>query len=363
MTEIENMLTESATRIFAKEITLAHIKSAEQGEWQGELWSCLERTGLTRIFAPEDSGGAAASWSQALPMLLAASKHLAPVPFIETTMVGWILTRLGLDMPAGPMSLALADDSATVQAHGTGWRFSGRVSAPWGRFLRYVLVPVADADGKLPLWILLPTMHAKIGQDANIAGEPRDTLTFDAVDSHSAAPGHPAANAAGIDTAKLLGALQQAIQIAGLLERTLNQTVQYANDRVQFGKPIGSFQAIQQQLALFATQVVAARMAVAAACSSLPDADWWQQAAIAKTLCGQAASQATNVAHQVHGAIGFTYEHSLHFASRRLWSWRAEYGSDAYWAAQLGKAAIKRGGHKLWQDLTARDSATAAASV
>ena len=71
-------------------------------------------------------------------------------------------------------------------------------------------------------------------------------------------------------------------------------------------------------------------------------------------MIGDAVDRATSIAHQVHGAIGFTYEHSLHFATRRLWAWRSEFGSDAFWAEELGGAALARGADALWPDLTAR---------
>ncbi len=67
-----------------------------------------------------------------------------------------------------------------------------------------------------------------------------------------------------------------------------------------------------------------------------------------------AVDRVTSIAHQTHGAIGFTYEHGLHFATRRLWAWRAEFGSDAYWAGELGRTTLARGAAALWPDLTAR---------
>ncbi|MBB2919344.1 acyl-CoA dehydrogenase family protein [Cupriavidus alkaliphilus] len=344
MSELETMLAESASRIFANEVALAQVDAAERGEWAASLWACLEQSGLTRVFATEEQGGAAATWSEALPVLLLAAKHLAPVPFAETVVSGALLTRLRMAMPDGPMSLALPQGEVNERQEGEGWRFTGAVAAPWGRVLTHVLVPVAR-DG-VPLWLLLPTADAKVREDTNAAAQPRDTLVFEharAVAARVGLPGDP----------KLFGALQQSIQIAGVLERILNQAVQYANERVQFGRPIGKFQAIQQQLAQMANHVVAARMAVATACAAMDGKDWERQAAIAKVICGQAASGASAIAHQVHGAIGFTYEHSLHFGTRRLWSWRAEYGSDGEWAEYLGRAAIARGGKALWADLTA----------
>jgi acyl-CoA dehydrogenase len=61
------------------------------------------------------------------------------------------------------------------------------------------------------------------------------------------------------------------------------------------------------------------------------------------------------VAHQVFAAIGITEDHMLHHFTRRLWSWRDEAGSEARWAAEIGRAALARGGENLWADLTARD--------
>ena len=65
-------------------------------------------------------------------------------------------------------------------------------------------------------------------------------------------------------------------------------------------------------------------------------------------------SRGAAIAHQVHGAIGFTHEHSLHFATRRLWAWREEFGADAWWAERLGQAAIAAGAAGFWPALTQR---------
>jgi acyl-CoA dehydrogenase len=140
--------------------------------------------------------------------------------------------------------------------------------------------------------------------------------------------------------------------IAGAAERVLRESVQYANDRVQFGRPIGKFQAIQQSLAILAGEVTAAQTATLAACMSadrMPDPC---AVAMAKVRAGKAAGIAAGIGHQVHGAIGFTYEHSLHFATRRLWSWRSEYGAESHWAERLGIGAINRGGQNFWLDMT-----------
>ena len=78
------------------------------------------------------------------------------------------------------------------------------------------------------------------------------------------------------------------------------------------------------------------------------------ETAVAKIRVGEAAGIGAGLVHQVHGAIGFTYEHSLHFATRRLWSWRAEFGSERRWAVELGRRVASRGADGLWPYLTSR---------
>jgi acyl-CoA dehydrogenase len=142
--------------------------------------------------------------------------------------------------------------------------------------------------------------------------------------------------------------------MAGALESLLTQSTRYATERRQFGRAIGNFQAIQHQLAVLAGHAAAAGIAAERAFAAADGGDCAFEVAVAKIRTGEAAGAAASIAHQVHGAIGFTYEHSLHFATRRLWSWRAEFGGEGRWAAELGRRAITRGADALWPDLTAR---------
>jgi acyl-CoA dehydrogenase len=185
-----------------------------------------------------------------------------------------------------------------------------------------------------------------------MAREPRDTLGFEEVKVVASAP-HPL----GPDAVEKYGAMLRAAQMAGALEYLLAQSVAYANERPQFGRPIGKFQAIQQQLAGLACETAAARTAAENAFRVAGlggNADPGFEIAAAKVRAGEAATAGPSIAHQVHGAIGFTYEHNLHFATRRLWSWRAEYGTAQRWARVLGRQALERGGENLWADVTAR---------
>jgi acyl-CoA dehydrogenase len=155
-----------------------------------------------------------------------------------------------------------------------------------------------------------------------------------------------------------LGALARSAMLVGALESALEQAVRYAGERVQFGKPIGRNQAIQQNLALMAGDVAAARVAAMVGAADAPDSVASDcsatrfSTAVAKVRAGEAATRGTSIAHQVHGAIGFTHEHALHFATRRLWAWREEFGTDTQWAAELGRAAIAARASGFWPAMT-----------
>jgi len=138
------------------------------------------------------------------------------------------------------------------------------------------------------------------------------------------------------------------------MEAALVLSTRYANDRVQFGQPIAKFQAIQQQLALLAEQAAAALVAVESAVSAVaagrPSAAL--AVAVAKIRTGEAAGKVAEIAHQVHGAIGFTHEHSLHRLTRRLWSWRDEFGTESRWSQELGREVMSAGANTLWPTIT-----------
>ena len=135
----------------------------------------------------------------------------------------------------------------------------------------------------------------------------------------------------------------------------MDLAVTYAQERQQFGRPISKFQAVQQNLAVLAGQtaaaVAAANLGIEALSRHDPDVEEFR-VAIAKTRVGEAATLAGELAHQVHGAIGFTKEYALQLATRRLWSWREEFGSDPEWAARLGAFMCARGADALWPSLT-----------
>ncbi len=352
MNDTQTMLADTCARLFTAEVTPALIESAEKGTWPAALWQTLEENGLTLPQIPESRGGAGGSWGDAHVVLVAAGRFAVPLPLPETMIGAWLLASSGLKVPLGPLTVApvRAADTLTLSRDGGGWRLSGVASrVPWGASAGHVVVSAAS-DGK-PMIALVAGGSATTEPDVNLAFEPRDTLTWSGAPVLAAAPAGEALHRNALISA---GALARSAQMAGGLEFLLAQSVKYVTERVQFGRPLASFQAIQHNLALLAGHTAAAGMAAQRAFASMDAGDAAFEIAVAKIRTGEAAGLGAGIAHQAHGAIGFTYEHSLHFVTRRLWSWRAEFGAEAHWAAALGREVAARGADALWPHLTSR---------
>ena len=346
MNELQTILADTVSRLFTDRVTLDVRESAEKGQWPAALWQVVEENGLTLPQIPEARGGGGGTWQDAGIVVSATGRFAVPLPLAETMVGAWLLSECGLDVPMGPLTVAPVNpaDRLSLGRDGVGWRLSGTATRlPWGRAAEHVVVA---ADGMIAL---VAAGHARVEADVNLALEPRDTLVWTGVPVAGAAP----AGRLPADACWLYGALVRSAQMAGGLESLLAQTVRYVSERKQFGRPIGSFQAIQHQLALLAGHTAAAGSAAANAFRAAGRGDAAFEIAVAKARTGEAAGLGAGIAHQCHGAIGFTYEHALHFVTRRLWSWRAEFGAESYWAAEIGRGVARRGADSLWPDITA----------
>jgi acyl-CoA dehydrogenase len=138
--------------------------------------------------------------------------------------------------------------------------------------------------------------------------------------------------------------------MAGALEAMSALTVQYTEQRRQFGRPIGRFQAVQQHLVWGAQDAAIAKMAaqVAAGHASGDLLGAGFQISSARTIADECATTATRWAHQAHGAMGMTQEYALHHLSRRLWAWRHEYSGPGEWPAAVGRIAEEAGPDGLY---------------
>jgi len=305
-----------------------------------EPWQELEQAGLTRLTLPEEAGGSGGTLVDLAVVLQAAGAAAAEVPLAETDLAAWLLHAHGLAGPEGPLTVAAGSAPGAVPV-----RF-GRV--PWARDAAGIAVLAGDAVA-----LLLPG-ERELVEGANLAEEPRDTVVVRAdLPADRWVPARPGVAA----ELRLRAALGRSQLLAGAARAALARTVRYAGERVQFGRPIGRFQAVQQQLALAAAEVAAAGAAADAAAATAQRAGLGADAtafavAAAKARTGEAAGEVARIAHQVHGAIGFTREHDLRRWTTRLWAWRDEDGSDATWQTELGVRVLAAGPDALWPLVT-----------
>ncbi|HUN39224.1 MAG TPA: acyl-CoA dehydrogenase family protein [Acetobacteraceae bacterium] len=357
MRDETRMLLESMDRLFQDKATKQVVDAAEQGTFPNGLWQAVSETGVPLAALPESAGGADAEWADLYYVLRVAGRCAAPIPLAETMLAGWIAAAAGLELTDAPMTVGpvRADDKLTLERDGNGWLLNGCASRlPYARFAARIVLIADGPDGEMAV-ALDGTEGAETTEGRNIAREPRDTLRFDAV--------RLAADAAalvrnGTTRAALYrrGALARAVMMSGALECAMGLAVTYAQERQQFGRPISKFQAVQQNLALLAGQtaaaVAAANLGIETLSRNDPEAEEFA-VTIAKTRVGDAATLAAEIAHQVHGAIGFTQDYALQLSTRRLWSWREEFGTDSEWAARLGRLVCAHGPENLWPTLTA----------
>ncbi len=306
-------------------------------------WEEIEALGIADLLVAESAGGSGADWDDAGAVLQAA-RHQVSLPPAEAMIARKLIADAALQLPRSTLSIA-ANPVGTLSRNARSWKFSGTLSSvPWGRDVARVVTSIPFAD-RMHI-VVLAVADASVHKRTNLADEPRDDLQFDAA-SVLAAP------SSSREAHSMFGyaALARTAQIAGALQSALERSIAYAVERKQFGRPIGQFQAVQQQLALFGAETAAAACASRSAAVAASTCDASFQIAAAKLRANQAIGFATATAHQVHGAIGFTREYALRQVTQRLWSWRSEYGNDRYWSEQLGCAVLARGADTLWSDL------------
>lgn len=354
---IRTQIERSVERVFRDHVDAVTHATVERGEWPHRLWRTVEDAGFAAATARAAHAGIAAGWADAWPILFGLGYWQVPLPLAETMIGAMLLSLAGEAPPPGPIALVEQGLDARFETGGSPAQptVSGHAHrVPWARHCKVALVSL-PATRELLLIELGQREGVHLIPGTNLAGEPRDGIALD--DARVAR--RVVAGPGGLDAPVLqLGALARSAAIAGALESALEQSVRYASERIQFGRPIGAFQAIQHALAVLAAEAVAARTAALVAAASAPSIDAGDPAraafdiAVAKLRCGEAATRGAPIAHQVHGAIGFTREHPLHRATCRLWAWRAEHGSEAQWAVRLGQAAIDAGSRGFWPALT-----------
>lgn len=339
--DLSQMMADQLDRLMAVEVTPKLIASYEGGEEAGSFEAALSQLGLALALVPEEAGGAGLGWRDIGPALQTLGYHAAPTDLGDRIAANRLLAMLGQAPSETPPPLALDRlelDRGAV--HGSAFvarrNVAGAVLAQAGD--RLCLVDAANAESRA-----LDTIGRMPAALVEFAGAP--------VIASAPLPG-----AGPIE----LAALIRAAQISGALSRLLEMSIDYGNTRVQFGRPIGKFQAVQHLIARLAGEAGCTRAAVELAFAALDAGLGWEGVAIAKARSSRAVTPGADSAHQVHGAIGVTQEHALHFFTRRLWQWREEAGNEHVWSERLGHAVLDRGAEGLWPAIVELSGTTGA---
>lgn len=346
---MRDILEDSIQRLLADHVTPALLRESEQGTVPQALWNLVEDSGFTLALVRESAGGSGLAWADAYPLVVASGQHALPLPLPETLLAAWLLDQAGIEVPGGPITVADTIGTARVRATRAydRWQLDGALPlVPWGRSAGHSVVEV-QIEGILHV-ALVALAGLPRREDLNLARESRDSIELHESPAVAVAP---LPRTLGHSPIRLYGAMLRCAQMAGAMERLVQQSIQYAGERVQFGKPIGKFQAIQQQLAVLGCESAAAGAGAAFAFEQAGSETAPLAIAAAKVRTSEAAGKVASIAHATHGAIGFTYEHTLHFLTRRLWSWRSEFGHHDWWSRRIG-AAVCASDQPFWYGVT-----------
>lgn len=299
-------------RMLSEVCTSAAVREIEEGGNSAAMWEAFEASGFLDALVGEEQGGVGLALSEVGPLFMAIGRHGVPLPVGETILARHLLAAMEAQCPAGPVALAMMNGK-------------GAARVICGGMADHILI---EADGKLAL-------IAARDLALRPSGGAYDVDAILMWNDHIG-PGTIAAPPGGLLS---WSAGLRACLMSGAAERLLEMTVSYANERVQFGKPIGAQQALQQNLAVMAEHVIALRLAAQSVCAAgLPMGQL--TVAIAKQISSAFAPAIANTAHAVHGAIGISREHDLQLLTRRLHGWRQADGAERLWACRLGEARL-----------------------
>jgi acyl-CoA dehydrogenase len=309
---MDDLFADAVRQLLADQCTTQVVRQIEAGQSAQPLWQFIEDAGFADALVSEDCGGAGLTLAELYPVLELCGAYALPVPLAETILARAFLAQAGVAIPLGSITFGVASTNPGRRVVCDTVR-NGRV-ADW--------VMVSQASHSL----LLAAKEAHMSEagfclDATMewSDNAREGLRVDC--THDV---------------RTVQACIYAAQLAGALMTVFSRTLQYANDRNQFGRPIGKFQAIQHQLSVISEHAFAARMAAQIGCHSGSTMPERLRVAVAKARTSEAALEVAALSHSIHGAIGFTAEFDLQLFTRRLHLWRQAGGSESYWHDVLG---------------------------
>jgi acyl-CoA dehydrogenase len=316
---MDDLLLQPFTRLLEQMSDPAAVRHAETGECPNGIWPALLESGFVDALVDEQQGGAGLPPAAVAPLFVAAGQHLLPVAFAETAVARAVAAAAGQPLAVDtPVLLWPTDGNGRLQSllpPAAGEATHALVQRGSRAELRPLLGGQSERDGYGVIAAALDPGSAPL-------------LAFDLAEDmllHWAA---------ALTTAAM----------AGAANRVLELTLAHVNDRQQFGRPVGRFQAIQQQVSVLAERVATASVAARIALSQPMPGPGASQAAVAKIVADEAATTVCAIAHAAHGAIGISAEHNLSLYTRRLKRWQSSFGSGSYWAQLLGQKRLESSG-------------------
>lgn len=308
--ETRQLILDTAQKIFTDECEKSVLDAAERGEFPAALWQVIVANGFHQLGAAESG----TDMADLFAFLQVCGRYAVPLPIAETLLANsWCGTS---------NEISSVGSFVNDEIHG----------AVWGRQAARV---VGVVQGSSQVRVGEHPQLKEAGQ--NIAGEASDRLVCTDCTTLEVAP-----------DAYAQMALAQVNLIAGSLQTQLDLGVLFATERIQFGRAISKFQAIQHSLAVIAAEVAAAKRAADAAVDALDDERFVSEVAASKARVGEAVGCVAEQVHQIHGAMGFTHEHRLHHFSRRSWAWRDAWGNEFVWQQRLGERLCELGADQAW---------------
>jgi alkylation response protein AidB-like acyl-CoA dehydrogenase len=363
-------LRASARSLLGRESPSQRVRAviAEHPGFDRALWQQIVDVGWTSLNVPAEQGGAGGGYSDLSVILLELGRAIVPSPFLASAVlttaaltladndgvVSELLPPLMGGEALGSVAFASCRGSYDPAFLSTAWertdsrvRLQGTAGFVLDADVSDVLVVAARGPQGDPAVLAIVRGTSGVNVERSPTVDPTRRLfrvSFDDVavsgDQMLCEPGARAAEVLGQILA--VGVIAAACDATGVAERALHGATAYARERVQFDKPIGSFQAVKHHCANMAIAVEASRAAVGAASDAL-DADrgsWATTADVTSSYVGPACAEACGLALRVHGGIGFTWEHDSHLYLKRAKLDEVLFGTPSWHRRRLAGAMI-----------------------
>jgi alkylation response protein AidB-like acyl-CoA dehydrogenase len=362
LTEDQELIQSTARELLEARLATAGARAVEDDAtgYSAALWKEMVELGWPGLALPEEHGGLGAGFLEVCLVIEELGRHQVPSPLLPTVACcGLPIARYGTAdqqaewlgaiarghvMSAAPARWDRAGDSGVTAAEtGEGFVLDGTASfVPFAGAAEDLLVVAARGDGDGSAAFIVGARAPGVTMEPLTAvGADRPfRVGFDGVrvPAGRALPGGDEAAAA----VSAYGAAATCAELVGAAQRVLDMTVEYATQREQFGKPIGSFQAVQHHCADMATDVLTSRFIAYEAIWRLSAGlEAATEVSMAKAWVSEAAERVCARGHQVHGAIGFTREHDLHLYSAHATAAALRFGDgDHHWERLAGHLGL-----------------------